>query len=50
MALKRIRGRKEFIPYALFEALKVRDFGSNRCPIIVLMDKSARIQSNPEGY
>jgi len=32
------------------EALKGRDFGSNRCPIIVFMDKSARIQSNPKGF
>ena len=28
----------------------MRDFGSNRCPIIVFMDKSARIQSNPKEF
>ena len=28
----RIKGRKEFIPYALFEAFKVQDQGLHRCP------------------
>ena len=32
----RIKGRKEFIPYALFEALKVQDQGLHRCPTITL--------------
>ena len=37
---------QEFIPYSSFEALKVRDFGSNRCPITAIINKSARIRSN----
>ncbi len=32
----RIKGRKEFIPYALFEAFKVQDQGLHRCPTITL--------------
>ena len=44
--LKRIRGRRIYNPYALFEALKVRDFGSNRSPITDIMNKSARILWN----
>ena len=35
--LKRIRGRRIVNPYALFEALKVRDFGSNRYSVTVTM-------------
>ena len=44
--LKRIRGRRIYNPYALFEALKVRDFGSNRSTITVIINKSARILWN----
>ena len=33
----RIKGRKEFIPYALFEAFKVQDQGLHRCPITATM-------------
>ena len=33
----RIKGRKEFIPYALFEAFKVQDQGLHRCPIIAII-------------
>ena len=36
IALKRIRGSKEFIPYSLFEASKARDTGSSRYPAITL--------------
>ena len=32
--------------YGRFEALKVGDFGSNRSPITVIMNKSARILWN----
>ena len=35
--LKRIRGRRIYNPYALFEAFKVRDFGSNRYNVTVTM-------------
>ena len=38
--LKRIRGSKEFIPYSLFEALKVQDQGSHRYPITATISKS----------
>ena len=44
--LKRIRGRRICNPYALFESLKVRDFGSNRSSITVIMNKSERILWN----
>ena len=42
----RIRGRKEIFPYALFEALKARDFGSSRCPITATMKTSEKIRSH----
>ena len=44
--LKRIRGRRIYNPYALFEALKVRDFGSNRYNVTATMKKSVRIRRN----
>lgn len=47
IASKRIRGRRIFNPYALFEALKVRDIGSNRCLVTATTNKSARIRRNP---
>ena len=37
IVLKRIRGRRIYNPYALFEAFKVRDFGSNRYNVTVTM-------------
>ena len=43
----RIRGRKEIFPYALFEALKVRDLGSNRYLITVFIT-AIRKDSNPK--
>ena len=43
----RIRGRKEIFPYALFEALKVRDLGSNRYLITVFIT-AIRKDSNPQ--
>ena len=46
-ASKRIRGRRIFNPYALFEALKVRDIDSNRCLVTATTNKSARIRRNP---
>ena len=36
----RIKGRKEFIPYALFEAFKVQDQGLHWCPIIAIIQNS----------
>ena len=42
--LKRIRGRRIVNPYALFEALKVRDFGSNRYNVTATMKKSVKIR------
>ena len=41
--LKRIRGRRIYNPYALFEALKVRDFGSNRYNVTVTMMIAIRL-------
>ena len=41
--LKRIRGRRICNPYALFEALKVRDFGSNRYNVSVTMMIAIRL-------
>ena len=38
--LKRIRGSYEFIPYSLFEALKVQDKGLHRYPITATISKS----------
>lgn len=38
--LKRIRGSKEFIPYSLFESLKVQDQGLHRYPITATISKS----------
>lgn len=38
--LKRIRGSKEFIPYSLFEALKVQDQSLHRYPITATISKS----------
>ena len=46
IVLKRIRGRRICNPYALFEALKVRDFGSNRYNVTATMKKSVRIRRN----
>jgi len=43
----RIRGRKEIFPYALFEALKVRDLGSNRYLITVFIT-AIRKDSKPQ--
>lgn len=43
----RIRGRKEIFPYALLEALKVRDLGSNRYLITVFIT-AIRKDSNPK--
>ena len=45
--LKRIRGRRIVNPYALFEALKVRDFGSNRYNVTVTMMIAIRLFRNP---
>ncbi len=45
--LKRIRGRRIYNPYALFEALKVRDFGSNRYNVTVTMMIAIRLFRNP---
>ena len=45
--LKRIRGRRIVNPYALFEALKVRDFGSNRYSVTVTMMIAIRLFRNP---
>ena len=39
-------GRQKFFLYDRFEALKVRDFGSNRSTITVIINKSARILWN----
>ncbi len=43
IVLKRIRGRRICNPYALFEALKVRDFGSNRYNVSVTMMIAIRL-------
>ena len=40
----RIRGRKEIFPYALFEALKVRDHRLEPVP------HNSFYNSNPEGF
>ena len=45
--LKRIRGRRIYNPYALFEAFKVRDFGSNRYNVTVTMMIAIRLFRNP---
>ena len=45
--LKRIRGRRIVNPYALFEAFKVRDFGSNRYNVTVTMMIAIRLFRNP---
>ena len=45
--LKRIRGRRIYNPYALFEAFKVRDFGSNRYNVTVNMMIAIRLFRNP---
>ena len=47
IVLKRIRGRRICNPYALFEALKVRDFGSNRYNVSVTMMIAIRLFRNP---
>ena len=41
-----LRERRNFIPYAPFEALKVRDLGSSRCNVIAIMKISVKIWSN----
>ncbi len=48
--LKRIRGRRIVNPYALFEAFKVRDFGSNRYNVTVTMMIAIRLFRNPIIY
>ena len=45
--LKRIRGRRIVNPYALFEAFKVRDFGSNRYNVTITMMIAIRLFRNP---
>ena len=45
--LKRIRGRRIYNPYALFEAFKVRNFGSNRYNVTVTMMIAIRLFRNP---
>ena len=40
----RISRSKEFIPYSYFEALKVRDEGSNRYPITAIMKISEHFE------
>ena len=45
--LKRIRGRRIVNPYALFEAFKVRDLGSNRYNVTVTMMIAIRLFRNP---
>ena len=47
IVLKRIRGRRNVNPYVLFEALKVRDFGSNRYNVTVTMMIAIRLFRNP---
>ena len=44
--LKRNRGSKEWIPYSLFEALKVQDQGLHRYPIIATILNPYRIHSH----
>ena len=48
--LKRIRGRRIVNPYALFEAFKVRDFGSNRYNVTVTMMIAIRLFLNQIIY